>query len=183
MRLSKPSRPSSTFTPSNMERHDGRCSHCTHRTVLLRENTSLNQDQIKTNCVEEFPYLLWRTKFLRRCPNYPNGENLDPGTSLPIYTQDAMSVDPVETMVVHVSWGSEDTYHLSHYGIKCLALKTCTCLFYDSGALDNRSPEWSQNQVEWCSREPLAGLVSLICHITGVLLVEGHILDMQHQIY
>ena len=50
-------------------------------------------------------------------------------------------------MVAHVSWGSKDTYHLSHCGIKCLALKSCTCLFCNSGVLDNRTPEWSQNKV------------------------------------
>ena len=54
-----------TFTPSHMERWCDRGSHRTHRTVPLRENTSLNQDHIKTNRMEEFPYLLWRTKRLR----------------------------------------------------------------------------------------------------------------------
>ena len=54
-----------TFTPSHMERWCDRGSHRTHRTVPLRENTSLNQDHIKTNRMEEFPYLMWRTKRLR----------------------------------------------------------------------------------------------------------------------
>ena len=56
-----------TFTPSPMERRGDRGSHRTHRTVPLRENTSLNQDQIKTNHMEEFPiqtpasrYLPWK---------------------------------------------------------------------------------------------------------------------------
>ena len=101
-----------TFTPSHMERRCDRGSHRPHRTVLLIENTSLNQDQIKTNRVEHFPYLVWRTKRIRRRPNYPNGENLDPGTSFPVYTQDTVPVDLVKTMVAHVSWGSKDTYHL-----------------------------------------------------------------------
>ena len=125
-------------------------SHRTHRKLPLIENTSLNQDQIKTNCVEEFPYLLWRTKRLRRRPNHHNGGNLDPGTSLPIRTQETVPVDLVKTMVDHVFWGSKDTHHLSNYGInKCLALKTRTCLFCNSGALDNRAPEWSQI-LSWC---------------------------------
>ena len=45
-----------TFTPPHMERNEVRGSHRTHRKLPLIENTSLNQDQIKTNCVEEFPY-------------------------------------------------------------------------------------------------------------------------------
>ena len=100
-----------------------------HRTWTLTENTRIHQDQIKTNSVEECPHLLWRTKCLQRHPNHPNRENLDPGTSLPISTQGTVPVDHVKTMVAHVSWGSTDTYHLSHYGIKCLALMTCTCFF------------------------------------------------------
>ena len=101
-----------TFTPPHMERNGDRGSHSTHSTMLLKENTSLNQDQIKTNRMEEFPYLLWCTKRLRRRSNHPNGENLDSGTSLPVYTQDTVPVDLVKTMVAHVSWGSKDTYHL-----------------------------------------------------------------------
>ena len=152
-----------TFTPPHME-WNVRGSHRTHRKLPLIENTSFNQDQIKTNCVEEFPYLLWRTKRLRRRPNHHNEGNFDPGTSLPIRSQETLPVDLVNTMVDHVFWGSKDTHHLSHYGInKCLSLKTCTCLFCNSGALDNRAPEWSQNKVEWCCREPIAGLALLIC--------------------
>ena len=101
-----------TSQPPHMERNGDRGSHRTHRTVLLIENTSLNQDQIKTNRMEEFPYLLWRTKRLRRRPSHLNGENPDPDTSLPVYTQDTVPVDLVKSMVAHVSWGSRDTYHL-----------------------------------------------------------------------
>ena len=117
----------------------------------LIENTSLNQDQIKTNHMEKFPHLLWRNKHLQRRPNHPNVENLDTGTSPPV------PVELIKTMVVYVYWGSKDTYHL------CRALKKCTCLFCNSGALDNRTQE-------------------RCCHTTGVLLVEGHILDIQHHI-
>ena len=101
-----------TFTPPHTESNGDRGSHRTHRIVLLIENTSLNQDQIKTNSMKEFPFLLWRTKRLQIRPNHPNGENLDPSTSLPVYTQDTMPVDLVKTMVAHVYWGSKDTYHL-----------------------------------------------------------------------
>ena len=73
-----------TFTSPHMERGGGAGSHRTHGTLPRIENTSPNQDQIKTNRVEEFPHLLWRTKRLRKRPNHPNGENLDPVTSLPI---------------------------------------------------------------------------------------------------
>ena len=109
---------SDTFTPSHMERWCDRGSRRTHRTMPLRENTSLNQDHIKTNRMEEFPYLLWRTKRLRTergrvwdAPTTIMG-NPDPGTSLPVYTQDTVPVDLVRTMVAHVFWGSKDTYHL-----------------------------------------------------------------------
>ena len=139
-----------TFTPPHMKRNGDRGSHRTHRTVLSIENTSLIQDHIKTNHVKEFPYLLWRNK-------HPNGENLDPGTNLPIYTQDTVPVDLVETMVAHVFWGSKTP---TSCGIKCLALKMCTCLFCSRGALSNRTSK------------------RCCCHATGVLLVEGHILDM-----
>ena len=85
-----------TFAPPHMERNCDRGSHHTYRTFSLIENTGLNQDQINTNCVEEFPYLLWCTKCLQRRPNHHNGENIDPGTSLLIYTQDTAPVDLVE---------------------------------------------------------------------------------------
>ena len=89
----------------SVERSGDRGSHRAHRTVPLIENTSLNQDQTKTKRVDEFPYLLWRTKHLRRCPNHPNGEILDPDTSLPISTWETVPVDIV-------SWGTKDTYLL-----------------------------------------------------------------------
>ena len=115
-----------TFTPPHMEWNGVRGSNRNHRKLPLIENTSLNQDQIKTNCVEEFPYLLWRTKRLRRRPNHHNEGNLDPGTSLPKRTQETVPVDLVKTMMGHVFWGTKHTHHLSHYGInKCLVLKTC----------------------------------------------------------
>ena len=129
------------FTPPHNERNGDRGSYRTHRTVLLIENTSLNQNHIKTNHMEKFPYFLGRTKRPRRRPYHPNGENLDPGTSLLIYTQDTVPVDLVGTMVAHVFWSFEDSKTHSTCGIKCLGLKTCTCLFCNSGALDNRTPE------------------------------------------
>ena len=47
----------------------------------------------------------------------------------------------LKTMMPNAFWCSKDTYHVSHFGSKCLALKTCSCLFCNSGALDNRTPE------------------------------------------
>ena len=41
----------------------------------------------------------------------------------------------------------EDPMTPTTCGIKCLALKTCTCLFCNRCDLDNRTPEWSQNDV------------------------------------
>ena len=95
-----------------MERNGDRGSHDTHRALPRIENTSFNQDQIKTNRVEEFLHLLWRTKRLRRRPNHPNAENLNPGTSLSLYTQDTAPVDLVKTMVAYVFWESKDTLPL-----------------------------------------------------------------------
>ena len=69
--------------------------------------------------MEEFTYLPWRTKRLQRRPNHPNGENPDPGPSLPVYTQDTVPIDLVKTMVAHVSWGPKDTYHLWYY-VPCI---------------------------------------------------------------
>ena len=112
---------------------------------------------------------------LRYCePSYEG--NLDQSTNLPVYTQDIVPVDLVKTMVAHVFWGSKDTNHLSQYGIKCLALKTCTCLFCNRGALDNRITGMITKQscfLEWCSREPIAGLALLICYIISYLGMES----------